>query len=235
MVKKILTDQLEQDEVEISNFVAAEKEAEQFDDDAENIPIDVTVDLTDEKLQDFSQNLLEAAEEAVEKGENEIIFRGIKMRVSKAQIMGMKCLRNKLIKKTKDSLKKRFLSDEIEVLTAISKILSPSTNQHLPLDKEIEFLCTKYPISLDKAILHTELKVLRGLKKAYPMLKLKSFSGILVGNYLSLIPNCGVLAQLYLLAPIQNAVVERTFSFQNLILSARRNRLLLETVSKKYY
>ena len=111
--------------------------------------------------------------------------------------------------------------------------MSPSTNQHLPLDKEIEFLCTKYPISLDKAILHTELKVLRGLKKAYPMLKLKSFSGILVGNYLSLIPNCGVLAQLYLLAPIQNAVVERTFSFQNLILSARRNRLLLETVSKK--
>ena len=95
------------------------------------------------------------------------------MRVSKAQIMGMKCLRNKLIKKTKDSLKKRFLSDEIEVLTAISKILSPSTNQHLPLDKEIEFLCTKYPISLDKAILHTELKVLRGLKKSLPHVETK--------------------------------------------------------------
>ena len=28
-------------------------------------------------------------------------------------------------------------------------------------------------------------------------------------------------------------VVERTFSFQNLIFSARRNRLLLDTVSKK--
>ena len=69
-------------------------------------------------------------------------------------------------------------------------------------------------------------------KRKMPV-KLKSFSGILVGNYLSLIPNFGVLAQLYLLAPIQNAVVERTFSFQNLILSARRNRLLLETVSKK--
>ena len=62
-------------------------------------------------------------------------------------------------------------------------------------------------------------------KRKMPV-KLKSFSGILVGNYLSLIPNCGVLAQLYLLAPIQNAVVERTFSFQNLILSAQRNRLL---------
>ena len=193
----------------------------------------VTVEIAEENLDDFSEHLLKAAEEAVESGEKEIMFRGIRMTVSRAQIMGMKCLRNKLIQKTKDSLEKRFLSDEIEVLTAISKILLPSTNPHLPLDKEIEFLSMKYPISLDKASLHSELKVQKGLKKAFPLMKLKTFAVILVGNHLSLIPNCGFLAQMYLLAPVQNAVVERTFSFQNLILSARRNRLSLDTVGKK--
>ena len=38
---------------------------------------------------------------------------------------------------------------------------------------------------------------------------------------------------MYLLAPEQNSVVERAFSFQNLILSPRRSKLLLENVSKK--
>ena len=142
-------------------------------------------------------------------------------------------MRNKLIANTVKSLKKRFLSEEIEVLKSIDKILSTKTNPHIPLDQEIEFLSSKYPISLVKKDLHGELKVLRGLKKAYSTIKtIKTFAGIIAGNHAQMVPQCAVLAQLYLLAPVQNAVVERAFSFQNIILTSKRNRLLLETVSK---
>ena len=177
--------------------------------------------------------LLEACEEAVKQKETEITFKGITMNVSKAQNMGIKCLKHKLITNTVKSLKKRFLSDEIEILKSIDKILSTKTNPHQPLEQEIEFLSSKYPISLVKKDLHGELKVLRGLKKSYSSIKtIKTFAGIIAGNYMELVPQCAFLAQLYLLAPVQNAVVERAFSFQNIILTSRRNRLLLETVSK---
>ena len=43
------------------------------------------------------------------------------------------------------------------------------------------------------------------------------------------------LAEKYLLAPVQNAVVERTFSFQNIILTPHRNRFLIENVGKKLF
>ena len=41
------------------------------------------------------------------------------------------------------------------------------------------------------------------------------------------------MAEIYLLAPIQNAVVERSFTFQNIIITPKRNRILIRTVGKK--
>ena len=35
--------------------------------------------------------------------------------------------------------------------------------------------------------------------------------------------------------PVQNAVIERTFSLQNLIITARRNRILLSNVGMKLF
>ena len=57
----------------------------------------------------------------------------------------------------------------------------------------------------------------------------------MVGSYQSHVPQCCDLAEKYLLAPVQNAVVERTFSFQNIILSPHRNRFLIENVDKKLF
>ena len=141
-------DALDDDAIAISNFVAlSAEEVEQFDDeDTDNITSEVTVELAEENLDDFSEHLLKAAEAAVESGENELMFRGIRMIVSRAQIMGMKCLRNKLIQKTKDSLEKRFLSDEIKVLTAITKILSPSSGESSVFDSKLWILGTNVPV-----------------------------------------------------------------------------------------
>ena len=41
------------------------------------------------------------------------------------------------------------------------------------------------------------------------------------------------LKSLYLIAPIQNAVVESVFSHQNLIITSRRFRILIKTVGRK--
>ena len=43
------------------------------------------------------------------------------------------------------------------------------------------------------------------------------------------------LAEKYLLTPVQNAVIERTFSLQNLIITARRSRILLSNVGMKLF
>ena len=59
------------------------------------------------------------------------------------------------------------------------------------------------------------------------------FCGVLVGSHQSIVPQCSDLAEKYLLAPIQNAGVERVFSQQNLIITSRRARLLLTNVGKK--
>ena len=72
-----------------------------------------------------------------------------------------------------------------------------------------------------------------GLKESFTKVNVKTFCGILAANYLQLLPQCGFLAQIYLLAPLQNAVVERTFSLQNILLTPRRNQMLLATVGKK--
>ena len=48
-----------------------------------------------------------------------------------------------------------------------------------------------------------------------------------------LVPQCAKLATIYLIAPIQNAVVESVFSHQNLIITSRRFSILIETVGKK--
>ena len=43
------------------------------------------------------------------------------------------------------------------------------------------------------------------------------------------------LAEIYLLAPIQNAVVERGFSFQNIILTPQRSRIIIKTIGIKVF
>ena len=48
-----------------------------------------------------------------------------------------------------------------------------------------------------------------------------------------LVPQCAKLATIYLIAPIQNAVVESVFSHQNLIITSRRFSILIKTVGKK--
>ena len=57
--------------------------------------------------------------------------------------------------------------------------------------------------------------------------------GVIVASYSSLVPQCSKLATLYLIAPIQNAVVESVFSHQNLIITSRRFSILIKTVGKK--
>ena len=65
------------------------------------------------------------------------------------------------------------------------------------------------------------------------LISTKTLCGTLSAIYLELLPQCGFLAQIYLLAPLQNAVVKRTFSLQNILLTQRRNQMLLATVGKK--
>ena len=43
----------------------------------------------------------------------------------------------------------------------------------------------------------------------------KDFMGVVIASYSSLVPQCAKLATIYLIAPIQNAVVESVFSHQN--------------------
>ena len=40
----------------------------------------------------------------------------------------------------------------------------------------------------------------------------KDFMGVVIASYSSLVPQCAKLATIYLIAPIQNAVVESVFS-----------------------
>ena len=47
------------------------------------------------------------------------------------------------------------------------------------------------------------------------------------------LPMCATLATIYLLSPIQNAVVESIFSHQNLILTNRRFRMVIDKVGIK--
>ena len=50
-----------------------------------------------------------------------------------------------------------------------------------------------------------------------------------------IMPMCATLATIYLLAPIQNAVVESIFSHQNLILTNRRFRMVIDKVGIKVF
>ena len=221
---------------QLVDFIETEEEEEVLlDDDLVNESSEELVNFDDDALKNFGETLFEKAEEALKSGEHEITFNGLNLTVSKAQVMGMKCLRNKLIKNTSESLKRRFLNEEIEILKDISKILSPRTNPNFSLEHEIDFLAKKYTSSVDKKVLHAEIKILTGLKKSYTKMNVKTFAGIIVANYLQLIPQCCFLAQIYLLAPIQNAVVERVFSLQNIILSQRRSQLKLSSVFCKVF
>ena len=62
---------------------------------------------------------------------------------------------------------------------------------------------------------------------------LVDFCGILVGSYQDQLPLCSILAEFYLLAPIENSVVERGFSKQNQIIAPNKARVLIKTVGKK--
>ena len=66
-----------------------------------------------------------------------------------------------------------------------------------------------------------------------PRISTKNFMGVLVASYSSLVPQCSKIATLYLIAPIQNAVVESVFSHQNLIITSRRFSILIKTVGRK--
>ena len=61
-------------------------------------------------------------------------------------------------------------------------------------------------------ILRMEMRSLQGLKKAMPKIGTKDFMGVVIASYNSLVPQCAKLATIYLIAPIQNAVVESVFS-----------------------
>ena len=50
-----------------------------------------------------------------------------------------------------------------------------------------------------------------------------------------IVPMCAKLATLYLLAPVQNAVVENVFSHQNLILTSKRFSMFISTVNNKVF
>ena len=90
-------------------------------------------------------------------------------------------------------------------------LLSPGNNQDGPVNSEIQYLESKYPSSIDGINLRMEMRSLQGLKKAMPRISTKDFMGVLVASYSSLVPQCSKIATLYLIAPIQNAVVESFF------------------------
>ena len=112
-------------------------------------------------------------------------------------------------------------------------LLSPGNNQDGPVNSEIQYLESKYPSSIDGISLRVEMRSLQGLKKAMPRISTKDFMGVLVASYSSLVPQCSKIATLYLIAPIQNAVVESVFSHQNLIITSRRFSILIKTVGRK--
>ena len=56
-----------------------------------------------------------------------------------------------------------------------------------------------------------------------------------VFSYKNVMPMCATLATIYFLAPIQNAVVESIFSHQNLILTNRRFRMVIDKVGIKVF
>ena len=114
-----------------------------------------------------------------------------------------------------------LFSWRIEVLSCIYKILSPGNNQDGPVNSEIQYLESKYPSSIDGINLRMEMRSLQGLKKAMPRISTKDFMGVLVASYSSLVPQCSKIATLYLIAPIQNAVVESVFfPPENLIITS---------------
>ena len=80
-----------------------------------------------------------------------------------------------------------------------------------------------------------EMKLFPGLKKTFKDQPLSRFCGALVGSYQYMVPQCSILAEIYLLAPIQNAVVERGFSFQNIILTPQRSRIIIKTIGIKVF
>ena len=155
------------------------------------------------------------------------------MKISKVQIFALKSMTNRIVTKGCESLDKRFLNEEIEICRHISNILSPGTK--VSVNEDIEFLANMYPSTITTSKLRSEICLLDQLKKSYPSMSMKKFCGVLVGSYKSLVPQCCDLAEKYLLAPVQNAVVERTFSFQNIILTPHRNRFLIENFGKKLF
>ena len=102
-----------------------------------------------EVTEDFLVQLMKTATDALMENKEEILFHGLKMKVSKAQVMGLKALQYKLITETIAGLQRRFLDEEIETLSCISKILSPDHSEGGPINSEIKFLEVKYPTSLD--------------------------------------------------------------------------------------
>ena len=77
--------------------------------------------------------------------------------------------------------------------------------------------------------------MLQGVKKSFSRMSTKTFMGVLVASYKDVMPMCATLATIYLLAPIQNAVVESVFSHQNLILTNRRFRMVIKKVGIKVF
>ena len=79
------------------------------------------------------------------------------------------------------------------------------------------------------------MRILQGVKKTFSRMSTKTFMGVLVASYKTVMPMCAVLASIYLLAPIQNAVVESVFSHQNLILTNRRFSMVINKVGIKVF
>ena len=154
------------------------------------------------------------------------------MIISRSQLFAMKALKNRLLQSTIASLERRFLGKEIEILKNISSLLSPACEKISVIDI-IDKLASEYPFSISKTSLEREMVLLQGVKKTFRDRNLVDFCGILVGSYQDQLPQCSILAEFYLLAPIQNAVVERGFNKQNQIITPNKARVLIKTVGKK--